>query len=129
MAQDFKIGRHDFGQDIDPDTMNREFGIYPEDEGYIRSFLKTYMPQAEGKVKQGRACIYTKTPDEHFVVDLHPEYSHVAIAAGFSGHGFKFSSAIGEILSQLAIDGRTEHDISLFSINRTALQKNLQENI
>ncbi|WP_141432266.1 N-methyl-L-tryptophan oxidase [Bacillus sp. 03113] len=121
-----KIGRHDFGQDIDPDTINREFGIYPEDEDYIRNFLKTHMPQAEGKINQGRVCMYTKTPDEHFIVDLHPEYSHVIIAAGFSGHGFKFASVIGEILSQLAKVGQTEHDISLFSLKRPVLQKNLQ---
>lgn len=122
-----KAGRHDIGQNIDPDTINRDFGIYPEDEGDIRTFLKTYMPQAEGKVKKGRVCMYTKTPDEHFIVDLHPEYSHVSIAAGFSGHGFKFSSAVGEILSQLAKDGHTEQDISLFSITRLALQKYLQK--
>ncbi|WP_445491202.1 N-methyl-L-tryptophan oxidase [Niallia sp. 03133] len=122
-----KIGRHDFGQDIDPDTMDREFGNFPEDEGYIRSFLKTYMPQAEGELRQGRVCIYTKTPDEHFIIDLHPQYAHISIAAGFSGHGFKFASVVGEILSQLAIEGKTEHDISLFSIKRKTLQQTLQK--
>lgn len=69
--------------------------------------------------------MYTKTPDEHFVIDLHPEYSNVAIAAGFSGHGFKFSSVVGETLNQLVTTGRTEHDISLFSINRPALKQKM----
>lgn len=117
-----KLGHHDYGQSIDPDHMNREFGIYAKDEGVIRRFLETYMPQAAGKLKQGRVCMYTKTPDDHFIVDLHPNYPHVAIAAGFSGHGFKFSSVIGEILTQLAINGKAEHDISLFSITRSVLQ-------
>jgi N-methyl-L-tryptophan oxidase len=118
-----KIGRHGFGQQTDPDQINREFGIYSEDEGYIRTLLETYMPQAAGKLIQGRVCMYTNTPDEHFIIDLHPEHSNVVIAAGFSGHGFKFASVVGEVLSQLAISGKTEHDISLFSINRPALQQ------
>lgn len=58
------------------------------------------------------------TPDENFIVDTHPNYPHIAIAAGFSGHGFKFSSVIGEILSDLIISGKSENDISVFSINR-----------
>lgn len=119
-----KIGRHDFGQDIDPDKINREFGIYPEDESFIRGFLRTYMPKAEGKLNKGRVCMYTNTPDEDFVIDQVPGYEHVAIAAGFSGHGFKFASVVGEILSQFAVNGRTEHDISIFSLSRPALQKN-----
>jgi len=66
--------------------------------------------------------MYTKTPDDHFIVDVHPAYDHVVMAAGFSGHGFKFSSVIGEVLSQLAVDGKTEHDISIFSVTRPALK-------
>ncbi|GER67514.1 N-methyl-L-tryptophan oxidase [Weizmannia acidilactici] len=118
-----KIGRHDYGQAADPDTINREFGIYPEDEGDIRGFLETYMPKAAGSLKQGKVCMYTKTPDEHFVIDTHPELPHVIVAAGFSGHGFKFASAIGEILSQLAVSGKTDYPLTLFSINRPALRQ------
>ena len=117
-----KLGHHDYGQTIDPDLLNREFGVYAKDEEVIRRFLEAYMPQAAGKLKQGRVCLYTKTPDDHFIVDLHPDHSHVAIAAGFSGHGFKFSSVIGEVLSELTINGKTEHDISRFSISRSPLQ-------
>lgn len=117
-----KLGRHDYGQVTDPDQINRQFGIYPEDEGHIRRFLEVYMPQAAGTLKRGRVCMYTKTPDDHFIVDVHPAYDHVVMAAGFSGHGFKFSSVIGEVLSQLAVDGKTEHDISIFSVTRPALK-------
>ncbi|MFJ7978022.1 N-methyl-L-tryptophan oxidase [Peribacillus sp. NPDC096379] len=118
-----KIGYHTYGQQIDPDTINREFGAYPEDESNLRDFLGKYMPEANGELKRGAVCMYTKTPDEHFVIDTHPEHSNVFIAAGFSGHGFKFSSVVGEVLSQLATTGKTEHDISLFSINRPALKQ------
>jgi monomeric sarcosine oxidase len=113
-----KIGRHDGGQKADPDQMNREFGAFSEDEADVRRFLQRFMPQAAGRLKQGRVCIYTMTPDEDFIIDRHPEHPHVAIAAGFSGHGFKFSSAVGEILCQLATTGKTEHQIGKFSLSR-----------
>uniref|UniRef100_UPI0040535BC6 Monomeric sarcosine oxidase n=1 Tax=Bacillus sp. (strain B-0618) TaxID=69000 RepID=UPI0040535BC6 len=122
-----KLGYHTFGQKIDPDTINREFGVYPEDESNLRAFLEEYMPGANGELKRGAVCMYTKTLDEHFIIDLHPEHSNVVIAAGFSGHGFKFSSGVGEVLSQLALTGKTEHDISIFSINRPALKESLQK--
>jgi len=113
-----KIGRHDGGHPIDPDQLDRTFGTYPSDEGDVRSFLEAYMPQAAGPLQQGRVCIYTLTPDEHFLIDRHPQHEHVVITAGFSGHGFKFASAIGEAASQLLTDGRSVHDLSLFTLNR-----------
>ncbi|ALX50106.1 N-methyl-L-tryptophan oxidase [Lentibacillus amyloliquefaciens] len=117
-----KIGRYDNGEKIEPEYMNREFGILPKDEDDVREFLKTFMPQAAGKLNVGKTCMFTNTPDENFIIDLHPEHSHVAIAGGFSGHGYKFSSVVGEILSQLATSGTTNHDISLFSATRPSLQ-------
>lgn len=113
-----KIGRHDFEEEIDPSTMNREFGSNPNDEGHLREFLDAFMPEASGKLKKAAICIYTRTPDGHFIIDQHPGHSHVLIATGFSGHGFKFASVVGEILSQLAMTGETEHDISLFKVDR-----------
>lgn len=65
-----------------------------------------------------RICLYTMTPDEHFIIDHHPAYPQVTIGAGFSGHGFKFSTGIGKILTDLALDGSTPHDISLFKVGR-----------
>jgi sarcosine oxidase len=67
--------------------------------------------------------MYTNTPDEHFVISLHPEYPQVAIAAGFSGHGFKFASVVGEILADLVIEGKTNHPIDLFTPQRFAANK------
>jgi sarcosine oxidase len=62
--------------------------------------------------------MYTNTPDEHFVISAHPEHSQVVIACGFSGHGYKFCSVVGEIMAELALEGSTRHDISLFSLDR-----------
>lgn len=113
-----KVGRHDGGQAIDPDRLERTFGAYLQDEEDVRAFLETYMPQAAGALRQGRVCIYTMTPDEHFVIDRHPEYPQITIAAGFSGHGFKFASAVGEAASQLLVEGKTVLDLSMFSLSR-----------
>ncbi|RNB83099.1 N-methyl-L-tryptophan oxidase [Brevibacillus nitrificans] len=113
-----KIGRHDGGVEIDPDRLERTFGALLSDEGDVRSFLETYMPQAAGALRQGRVCIYTMTPDEHFIIDRHPEYSQIVIAAGFSGHGFKFASAVGEAASELLTQGKSTYDLSMFSLQR-----------
>lgn len=113
-----KIGRHDGGLAIDPDQLERTFGALLSDEGDVRCFLETYMPQAAGALRQGRVCIYTMTPDEHFVIDRHPEHAQIVIAAGFSGHGFKFSSAVGEAASELLMKGTSTHDLSMFSLGR-----------
>ncbi|QRG68376.1 N-methyl-L-tryptophan oxidase [Brevibacillus choshinensis] len=113
-----KIGRHDGGLAIDPDRLERTFGAFLSDEGDVRCFLETYMPQAAGPLRQGRVCIYTMTPDEHFVIDRHPEHAQIVIAAGFSGHGFKFSSAVGEAASELLTTGTSTHDLSVFSLGR-----------
>ncbi|TBL73916.1 N-methyl-L-tryptophan oxidase [Paenibacillus thalictri] len=113
-----KVGRHDGGQEIDPDTMNREFGGYPEDRGDVTAFMEKFMPQAARRILAGKVCIYTMTPDEHFIIDHHPEYPHVKLACGFSGHGFKFGSVVGEVLSELVVNGASKLDISPFSLSR-----------
>ena len=65
-----------------------------------------------------KTCIFTNTTDEHFVIDLHPEAPQVVLATGFSGHGFKFCSVMGEVLADLAQDGSSQHDLSLFRLDR-----------
>ena len=69
-------------------------------------------------LKYGKKCMYTRSPDGNFIIDMHPDYSNVAIAAGFSGHGFKFSSVVGKVLSDLITEGETEQNISPFSLRR-----------
>lgn len=84
----------------------------------IRNFSRQYIPDAAGETISTRRCLYTLTPDKHFIVDRHPQYAHIAIGAGFSGHGFKFSTLIGKMLAELALEGKTEHDTSLFKLSR-----------
>ncbi|MEO1401972.1 MAG: N-methyl-L-tryptophan oxidase [Cyanobacteria bacterium J06635_1] len=84
----------------------------------IRDFARDYIPGAAGPLLSTRRCLYTLTPDKHFILDQHPSYPHVVIGAGFSGHGFKFTTLSGKMLADLAIDGSTPHDTSLFKVGR-----------
>lgn len=113
----FKIGKyHHRLEQVDPDHVDRE--IYPEDEEVLREGIRRYFPDADGPTMTSKTCLFTNTPDEHFVLDLHPECPQVAIAAGFSGHGFKFCSVVGEIMADLSLDGRSQHDLGLFRLQR-----------
>lgn len=100
----------------DPETIDRE--VHAGEVDFIRSYLARYVPSLDGELLYAKTCMYTNTPDEHFVISTHPEYPQVAIAAGFSGHGYKFCSVVGEILADLATEGRTDHPIDLFSPKR-----------
>jgi sarcosine oxidase len=112
-----KIGRfHHLGEPCDPDTIDRT--IRPRDEDVLRGFAHRYTPKAAGRTVATAVCMFTNSPDENFIIDRHPEYSNVVIAAGFSGHGFKFCSVVGEICASLVETGTTPWDISLFGINR-----------
>ncbi|CAM4326608.1 N-methyl-L-tryptophan oxidase [Lacicoccus alkaliphilus] len=117
-----KVGRYDNGEEIDPEYYNQEFGALDKDEGDLRGFLGEYMKEANGSLDVGRTCMFTNTPDENFIIDKHPAHDHIAIAAGFSGHGYKFSSAVGEILGELVTKGEASQDISLFKATRPSLQ-------
>ncbi|CAH1205390.1 N-methyl-L-tryptophan oxidase [Paenibacillus sp. JJ-223] len=115
-----KIGRHDTGQPWTPGSPPAPFGSEETDEGDLRRLLERRMPRAAGRLKRGAVCKYEFTPDEHFIIDRHPAHDHVWIAGGFSGHGFKFASAVGSILSDLVQTGVTDQDISRFVLSRFA---------
>ena len=90
-----------------------------KDEASMRASLAPRLPAlAGGRIVESVSCKYTMTPDQHFVIGAHPEFPAVVIASPCSGHGFKFASVIGEILADLAMDGRTAHPIGLFSPKR-----------
>jgi len=113
----FKVGRyHHLNEQTDPDTMDREPNA--RDEAVLRAFTGRYFPLANGPVLSMASCIFTNTPDEHFIIDRLPGAENVIVASPCSGHGFKFSSVIGEIIADLAIEGATHHDVSLFSLDR-----------
>lgn len=90
-------------------------------EGRVLSFLQSVLPRAYGPILYSKTCMYTLPPDRDFIVDNLPEAPSISIGLG-AGHGYKFSSLIGRILSDLAIDGRTSFDISPFAANRPILR-------
>ena len=112
----FKIGKyHHRAQRADPSKVNRQFDA--EDEAVLREAIRHYFPDADGPTLSLKTCLFTNSPDEHFVLDLYPGSPEVCIAAGFSGHGFKFCSVVGEIMADLALEGDTSRDISLFRLS------------
>lgn len=112
-----KIAEHATGDPTTADAIRRE--IAPgEIQEIRRDFIARYMPAANGEVVATGTCMYSLTPDTHFVIDHHPRHRNVVIACGFSGHGFKFVPVIGEILADLVLEGNTRHDIALFAIKR-----------
>lgn len=115
----FKIGiYHHLFETVDPDLMDREPNT--DDEAALRAVTERYFPDAAGPIMSLKSCMFTNTPDEHFIVDTLPGFPQVTVAAGFSGHGYKFASVMGEILSDLSADGHTGHDIDLLRIDRFA---------
>jgi sarcosine oxidase len=113
----FKVGRyHHLEQRVDPDHMDRQANR--DDEEVLRRFTARYFPDAEGPTMSLKTCLFTNTPDEHFILDLHPQWPQVCMAAGFSGHGFKFCSVVGEIMADLAQSGCSPHNLDLFRLQR-----------
>lgn len=115
----FKIGRwHHLGETGGADTLSRECGA--EDESVLRPCVSRYFPQANGPTMAMRACFFTNTPDEHFVIDTLPDLPQVVVASPCSGHGYKFCSVVGEVLADLATGGRPGFDLSLHALDRFA---------
>ena len=113
-----KIGRHDLREVCTPHTIRRE--VDPGEVEALRAILDRYLPGANGPALWTLTCMYTLTPDRHFVLDRHPHHPQVVYGCGFSGHGFKFASAIGEVLADLALEGATRHPIAFLSAARFA---------
>jgi sarcosine oxidase len=112
-----KVARHYGAEEVRrPEAIDR--AVSSIDETPVRSFLADHLPTAITSLRFAQTCIYTLTPDRHFMIDRHPDFSNVAFAAGFSGHGFKFASIVGEILADLTEDGHTSWPINLFRCAR-----------
>lgn len=95
-----------------PATADR--AIHAGDIERIRRKLAPRIPPLEGELLRAQTCLYTMTPDENFVIGAHPRAANCTIACGFSGHGFKFSTVVGEVLADLALTGVTSHPIDIF---------------
>ena len=113
-----KVARHGLGMQYvtSLDTCNRVPD--PDYIDYVHGFVQERIPNVAGKPLHAEVCLYTETPDEDFIIGLHPDCPNLVIAGGFSGHGFKFSALVGKILSEIALTGQTSYDISHFRPDR-----------
>jgi sarcosine oxidase len=100
------------GETTSPDSIDR--AIRPAEVEAMTAHLGTRLPSLPGRFLRAKTCMYTNTPDEHFVIAKHPAHERVTVGCGFSGHGFKFVPVIGEILADLALTGTTGYPIALF---------------
>ena len=112
----FKLAHHAPGDPTDPDRVMRD--PLPGDEQTFRPVLREMIPAADGPLLSLKICLYTNSPDHHFIIDRHPHIERVTIACGFSGHGFKFASVVGEVLADLATDGRTALPAQFLAMER-----------
>jgi sarcosine oxidase len=112
----FKLAHHSIGRRTTAETVDRE--PTRADEADFRPALTRYFPDADGPTVAVKICLYTVTPDEHFILDRHPGHPQVTVACGFSGHGFKLAPAMGEALADLATEGRSDLPIGFLSLDR-----------
>jgi len=112
LGEGVKVARHHRGVFGSPDSLNRE--VDATEIADMRGLLRRFLPDSNGAFRSAAVCLYTNTPDGHFWIDRHPAHENVLIASPCSGHGFKFSSAVGELLADLATQRPVPFDLSLF---------------
>jgi len=115
-----KVGWHRSGPVVDPGPPTEEAEPEPDPDvlDRLRSYLAERLPHLDPEPTVTLTCLYTNTPDYHFVLDRHPELPHLAVGAGFSGHGFKFGPVTGEILADLALGEEPPVALELFRLAR-----------
>jgi sarcosine oxidase len=113
-----KIAIHHQGETAAPEKLRRE--VDHEEVDKVRELLRCFIPHVDGVLLNTAVCMYTNTPDFHFLIDAHPTFPQVLIVSPCSGHGFKFSSAIGEALADLITAGQSFFDLSMFQLKRFA---------
>jgi sarcosine oxidase len=115
-APGLKIAHHFPGAATDPDRVDR--APQPGDEETFRGAIRRFLPDADGPLMSLRICLYTNSPDHHFIVDRHPTRPRVTLACGFSGHGFKFASVMGEALADLAVRRASDLPVEFLGLTR-----------
>lgn len=112
-----KLAHHFPSHITDPDNVNRH--ATDEDIENLKYCLDKYLAGSFDSVLHTKICLYANSPDDNFILDRLPGFEeNVSVACGFSGHGFKFASVIGEILADLAIDGKTDLPVGFLNANR-----------
>ncbi len=112
-----KAAFHGFGVETKPQDLDRIIDEARDVAPVIRS-LEAWMPGAAGSLRDASVCMYSLSPDEHFVIDRTPQHPNLIVCGGFSGHGFKFAPVVGEIAAELALSGGTRHKIDFLSLRR-----------
>lgn len=103
------------GAAVSPDDVP---GVSQDEMDALVSAATRYLPCLRGAAGVGKTCLYTNTPDGHFVIGQHPDSPDVVLVTGFSGHGFKFCPVIGEVVADLVTGGDAGFDVSDFSPSR-----------
>lgn len=113
-----KVAEHNVSHDPVADPLQLNRALTAGDQRAVLNFLARFFPALQPVLSKYAACMYSLTPDKHFVLDVHPECPAVVLGAGFSGHGFKFAPVVGEILAELALEGDTNHPIEFLRLSR-----------
>lgn len=113
-----KVAEHNVSHDPVADPLQLNRALTAGDQRAVLDFLTRFFPALQPVLSKYAACMYSLTPDKHFVLDVHPECPAVVLGAGFSGHGFKFAPVVGEILAELALEGDTNHPIEFLRLSR-----------
>jgi len=116
-----KAAEHTGGDPVD-DPLDVDRALRESDSARLTGFLSRHLPGVTDQVVAHAVCMYTMTPDEHFVVDRHPAHPSVVFAAGLSGHGFKMASVLGKALAELALDGETPIPVGFLGAQRPSLR-------
>ena len=111
-----KVCRHHGGATTAADALDRT--VHPGDEAAVRGYVRAHLPAADGPLLRSRVCMYTNTPDQHFLVGALPRAPRVVLLGGFSGHGYKMASVMGEIAADLVQRGRSAFDLAMFAPDR-----------
>ncbi len=116
-AAGLKCGEHSGGELV-PDPLNDPRLPNDNDQARVVEFVRQFLPGIEPAIKSRSVCFYTMSPDENFLLDRHPQHANVCFAAGLSGHGFKFTGVLGEVLADWTLTERTELPVAFLSLSR-----------
>lgn len=114
-----KVADHRGGEQVgDPNDLDNT--IDKKDQRRTQRFLRNHLPDISERVTDHQVCMYTRSPDEHFIMDRHPDASQVFFVAGLSGHGYKFAPVIGRAIADMVVDGESALPVDFFALKRFA---------
>jgi len=116
-ARGLKLAEHSSGTEV-ADPLHPDRDLWSEDRRPLETLLRAHFPGVTSDCLHHAVCLYTMSPDGHFIIDRHPEDARICFVAGLSGHGFKFASVLGEIMSDLSLDDETAMPIEFLGLER-----------